>query len=132
MSFWSITKSIPTAFLNTFTRPWISDIRGILFIPSVLENVLAFLLAFFAILNKEKLDATKKNFVLFCFTFTIVLFLIIGLTTPIIGAIVRYKIPALPFLTFGLFLCVRKSQIPQIISQNPKLLRLIGSIESSK
>ena len=130
-SFWSILKSIPTALLNTFTRPWISDIRGILFIPSVLENILVFLLAFFAIRNKEKLDPNKKNFVLFCFTFTIVLFLIIGLTTPIIGAIVRYKIPALPFLVFGLLLCVNNTQITLLKSQNSRLSRLLNSIDHS-
>lgn len=130
-SFWSILKSIPTALLNTFTRPWISDIRGILFIPSILENILVFLLAFFAIRNKVKLDATKKNFVLFCFTFTIVLFLIIGLTTPIIGAIVRYKIPALPFLVFGLLLCVNNTQISLLKSQNSRLSRFLNSIDSS-
>ena len=130
-SFWSILKSIPTALLNTFTRPWISDIRGILFIPSVLENILVFLLAFFAIRNKVKLDPNKKNFVLFCFTFTIVLFLIIGLTTPIIGAIVRYKIPALPFLVFGLLLCVNNTHIPLLKSQNSRLSRLLNSIDHS-
>jgi hypothetical protein len=130
-SFWSILKSIPAALINTFTRPWISDIRGILFIPSVLENILVFLLAFFAIRNKVKLDPTKKNFVLFCFTFTIVLFLIIGLTTPIIGAIVRYKIPALPFLVFGLLLCVNNTQIPLLKSQNSRLSRLLNSIDLS-
>jgi hypothetical protein len=130
-SFWSILKSIPAALINTFTRPWISDIRGILFIPSVLENILVFLLAFFAIRNKVKLDPTKKNFVLFCFTFTIVLFLIIGLTTPIIGAIVRYKIPALPFLVFGLLLCVNNTQIPLLKSQNSRLSRLLNSIDHS-
>lgn len=130
-SFWSILKSIPTALLNTFTRPWISDIRGILFIPSVLENILVFILAFFAIRNKEKLDATKKNFVLFCFAFTIVLFLIIGLTTPIIGAIVRYKIPALPFLVFGLLLYVNTTQFPLLKSQNSRLSRLLNSIDHS-
>jgi hypothetical protein len=130
-SFWSILKSIPTSLLNTFTRPWISDIRGILFIPSVLENILVFSLVFFALRNKDQLDAAKKNFVLFCLTFTIVLFLIIGLTTPIIGAIVRYKIPALPFFVFGLLLCVKQSQLTQITKRNSRLVRIINSIDHS-
>jgi hypothetical protein len=69
--------------------------------------------------------------VLFCFTFTIVLFLIIGLTTPIIGAIVRYKIPALPFLVFGLLLCVNNTQIPLLKSQKRNFTRLFNSIDHS-
>ena len=30
------------------------------------------------------------------------LFAIIGITTPITGALVRYKVPALPFLVIGI------------------------------
>ena len=33
-----------------------------------------------------------------------ILFILIGLTTPVIGAIVRYKIPALPFFLMFVFL----------------------------
>ena len=41
-------------------------------------------------------------FVLFCMIFTILLFILIGLITPVLGAIVRYRIVALPCLVFVL------------------------------
>jgi hypothetical protein len=44
---------------------------------------------------------------------------------------VRYKIPALPFLVFGLLLCVNNTQIPLLKSQNSRLSRLLNSIDLS-
>jgi hypothetical protein len=37
---------------------------------------------------------------LFCFSFTLITFTFVGLTTPVAGTLVRYKIAALPFLVF--------------------------------
>ncbi len=33
-----------------------------------------------------------------CLSFITILFVLIGLTTPVLGALVRYKVPALPFV----------------------------------
>ena len=34
----------------------------------------------------------------YCLSFIVILFVLIGLTTPVLGALVRYKVPALPFI----------------------------------
>jgi len=107
-TFLSILFNFPIGLFNTLTRPWPTDIHGILFIPPLLENILIIALIVFALLQPNKLDQQQKSFVWFAATFTIILFSIIGITTPIIGAIVRYKIPALPFL-FILLLCAIRS-----------------------
>jgi hypothetical protein len=48
--------------------------------------------------------------------------LIIGLTTPIIGAIVRYKIPAIPFLMIAALMFFDSQKLPKSITQNKLLL----------
>jgi hypothetical protein len=40
---------------------------------------------------------SNRNLFLFCFFFIITFYALIGLTTPVMGAIVRYKAPLLPF-----------------------------------
>jgi len=57
------------------------------------------LLSFFSGLKRRvKQTIERKNIFWFCVFFVLILFTIIGLTTPVSGALVRYKIPALPFL----------------------------------
>jgi hypothetical protein len=109
---WSFIQATPTALINTFTRPWPTEIKSILF------------LSWF---YGKRIEPKQWKFVIFCLTFSIVLFLIIGLTTPIIGAIVRYKIPAIPFLMISALIFFDSQKLPKSISQN-KLLVWINSL----
>ena len=47
----------------------------------------------------------------FCACFVILLFTLIGLTTPILGAAVRYKIPAIPFLVIAFLFILDKQKL---------------------
>jgi hypothetical protein len=71
--------------------------KGLLICLSILENsllILALIVAlFFSEIKKEHLPI-----VLFSLCFISCLYLITGFTTPVLGAIVRYKVPAMPFL----------------------------------
>ncbi len=104
----SILYNLPVGLLNSLTRPWPNDMHGLLFIPPFLENLVILFLIALVIIYPNRLDLKQKAFIWFAATFTVILFSIIGITTPIIGAIVRYKIPALPFL-FILLLSAIKS-----------------------
>jgi hypothetical protein len=110
---WSLISHLPLGILNSFTRPWPHDIHSVLFIPPVIENILILGLILAVLIKQQGLNTKQKAFVLFSICFTLILFAIIGLTTPILGAMVRYKVPALPFLFFSLMLLLRTKAIDQ-------------------
>jgi uncharacterized protein with HEPN domain len=56
-------------------------------------------------------------------SFVIIQLLIIGETTPIIGAIARYKVPALPFLMISFLFMLDKNKLLKRIPIFEKLLR---------
>lgn len=99
---WGIAKVVPEGITNCFVRPLPWKKGNLIYIPSILENVFILFLIFIGIVSrfksKNQLTKEHKNLLWFCITFTLILFTIIGITTPVAGALVRYKVPALPFL----------------------------------
>jgi hypothetical protein len=121
---WSFIKASPKAFINTLTRPWPTELKGILFYPPLFENLFIIFILFMGWFYRKKVNSQQWKFIVFCLTFSILLFVIIGLTTPIIGAIVRYKIPAIPFLIFVALLFLDDSKLPQKLRSNKFILWL--------
>lgn len=93
----SVVKMIPLALLNTFGKPFFIGDRNKLETFASIENALLllfFILAFFY----SDFKNVKWNLVCCFISIVFMSFLLIGLTTTISGAIVRYKVPFLPFL----------------------------------
>ena len=121
---WSFLCNIPEGLFNAIFRPFLWD--G--FIPSfspvvlasALENVI--LIVIFILCFKWFSKPTSKmlSYAFFCFSFTLLLFTLSGVVTPIIGTLVRYKIPAISFLLMGCFLLIDAQKIGEI-----KLLKRI-------
>ncbi len=106
-TFFSVVKNVPLGILNSFIRPLPSSSISIMAIPAIVENVfvlVALFLSFFSIINPLSWkDRKKNNWLLFQISFVLILFAIIGVTTPVAGALVRYKVAALPFLGVTLY-----------------------------
>lgn len=89
-------------------RPFIWEGRSIVLVMAGFEN--AFLLFFtLYILFKTKITGSfkiiaKNPLLLFCITFTLLFAFMIGLTTSNFGALVRFKIPIIPFFVATLFI----------------------------
>jgi hypothetical protein len=109
---WSILKAIPLALFHVFTLPWFSQVKSPLYLFSIFENLIFFSLIPLSIFYFEKPNKSSIKFIVFSIIFILTLFTIIGLTTPVIGALVRYKMPALPFLFFGLLSFINFNLIP--------------------
>ena len=124
--FWSLLLSSPEAIFNVFTKPWPNELNSILYIPSFIENAVILLLLFTTFVYRKALKVKEWDFVIFCLSFCIILYTVIGLTTPITGAIVRYKIPAIPFLMMAVFMLMDFDKIPIRVTQN-KLSRWINT-----
>jgi len=104
-TFISFLVNTPKAVFNVFFMPHIFMKQSVLSLFSALENFIFIILLIITIFN-FKTNLKPNSFFIFCLVFTLFTFALIGLTTPVYGAIVRYKIPALPFLTVLIFLCL--------------------------
>jgi len=124
--FWSVLIATPEAIFNVFTKPWPNELNSILYLPAFIENAVIIFLLLFCMVYRKTLSSREWDFVIFCISFCVILFAVIGLTTPITGAIVRYKIPAMPFLFMAVFMFMNPNQLPKICTEN-KLSRWINT-----
>lgn len=90
------------ALINTLFRPTIIDATSLLSFIAGIENLIIIILIAFAIIFPLKPSEKQKQFIYFSICFTILLSIFIGLIVPVLGAIVRYKIPYLPLIYLSL------------------------------
>ena len=96
-SFSSFVKLIPQSFFNVLCKPFFFDSRSILELMASLENLLFFVFFIFCFWFRVK-DKIDLNLLLLCLTLVITSFVLVGITTTVLGAIVRYKTPFIPSL----------------------------------
>jgi hypothetical protein len=96
----------PKAIIAGLYRPFLWEAGNVLMIFSGLENFVLLLLSLFIIFRVGPLNfirqVSKEPFLIFAIVFAVVLSFFIGLTTANFGALVRYRIPMLPFFVFML------------------------------
>ena len=92
--YWQLIQNIPEALMNSFLEPIPKKSQSKLLLFSFLEN-LGYLLLILVFLFFPKKSTNDENRLLFSLVlFMLLIAVIIGWTTPISGAIVRYMIPA--------------------------------------
>jgi len=92
-SFTQLVLNVPEAIINTFFRPFPFDNGSFLKYPAMLEVWGLTLFIVLSILFKRKLEADSKNLIACLLIFALALALLIGWTTPVTGAIVRFRFP---------------------------------------
>tara|TARA_B100000809_G_C15127906_1_gene527072 strand:- start:2189 stop:3280 length:1092 start_codon:yes stop_codon:yes gene_type:complete len=107
----SLLTNIPNALLNTLVRPFLWECNALFVWLSAFENIVVLALIIIAIVFRKKMNTAQKNIFYFNLIFVFCLFTIIGLTTPVFGAIMRYKIPGLILLLISLLLLVDLQKI---------------------
>lgn len=122
-TFLSFLKNSPQALSNTFLRPFIWECKSGMMLVAGIENLLILLFIMLCIIFIKPLSSIPWEYVLFCLSFVVIQFLIIGCTTPVLGAIARYKVPALPFLMIAFLLLLDKNKLQQ---QFPILKKLFS------
>ena len=95
----------PKAIIAGLYRPFIFESGNAVMLLSGLENTALLLLSIF-VFFKAGIKYTLKQilgnpFVSMCFLFSVVLALGIGISTSNFGALVRFKIPLIPFFAIG-------------------------------
>lgn len=96
-SFSSFAKVVPKSFYNVLCKPFFYDAKGALDLLASLENFLFLILIVFCVVYRNP-SLINSNLLWFCVFLVLCSFLLVGLTTTVLGAIVRYKVPFLPFL----------------------------------
>ena len=97
----SIIKAIPNALNNTLIRPYPWECKSPFVWLSLIENLMIlFIIAITVVFRKR--NNNDYSIIYFTLLFSLILLTLIGLTTPVFGAIIRYKIPAILFLLIGL------------------------------
>jgi len=103
----SFLKSAPLAFVKTLLIPLTEKQLKKIYYLNSFENTLFILGLLFMFLSINKNSVVHPVF-LFSISFALLLFVLIAYTTPLVGALVRLKMPALPFLFFSILLIVNK------------------------
>ena len=101
-------KLLPAATFAGLFRPGLWESTKVTLIIAGIENtiILYFVLSFL-LRNKLRIlinIISGNSILLFCFMFSILFSFMIGLTTSNFGALVRFKIPFLPFLMCAIFI----------------------------
>ena len=95
-----IFKKSPDAILNTLFNPLSFDSGNKLILISTLETIFVLLILMLSLIFFRQPEQNDYPLLLFSLSFVIITFTLIGLTTPVAGALVRYKVITLPFLIF--------------------------------
>lgn len=88
-----LLTSAPKAIFNTLLRPFPNDPGGKLKYLAFLETLLVFGLITWTIIQRRETTSKERGFILAAIVFSILLALLIGWTTPVLGAIHRYRLP---------------------------------------
>lgn len=99
-----ILKAIPVGIWNVVFRPYLWEGKNIMMLASALENVVVLCVVLLCLLNFRQVNFGQLNLALFLLTASITYFALIGISTPVLGNIVRYRAPLLPLLLFALIL----------------------------
>lgn len=113
----SFIKAIPSSILTTLTQPSFFSIKSLFDRVFAMESFVVFLFTIIAlcygIYNYKKLPSL--HLLLFFITFIFLSALIIGITSPTVGGLVRYRIPTFIFLfilNFILIDSIWKKKLP--------------------
>ncbi len=106
-TFFGLLSKFPIASFYGLYGPTLLEIRSPIMLFAALENTFLLVYSLLILLSKPiaKFRRLRNSpFLIFCLLYTLLFGFSIGLTTPNYGALVRFKIPLLPF--FVIFLMV--------------------------
>lgn len=107
-SFSNIMLNTPLAIFNALSRPWVWEADIWTKQLAAIENIVFLLALVYLIYKMDFQKSIRHPYFWFCLIFAISLLALSGLVTPNMGALVRYKSPALPFLFVALSMFGRK------------------------
>jgi hypothetical protein len=118
----SFVSQVPHALYMTFLSPITTWRNGPLGLMSALENLVILIGLILAFRWKRSWGEVDRPLLYFCVGYCLLLALVIGWTTPVIGALVRYRAPLLPFLIIAALCVADPKRIPWPAWMNMKMI----------
>ncbi|MCB0481357.1 MAG: hypothetical protein KDC83_07975 [Flavobacteriales bacterium] len=116
-TWWGLIKNGPYAIWNCFVQPSVFNANNVLMWGAAFEN-LFIILAVIVVMIFPNTQFLSSDRAAFSILFILVILVIIGWVTPISGALVRYKIPAIPFMLFLFFRGTNWSRIQNLFQKS--------------
>ncbi len=121
----SVLKALPIALVNATFRPFPHHINSPFMLLSGLENIIIILLLILVVFRFQSQVLQHPVFYI-ALAFALIILMLTGLVTPVVGAIVRYKVPALPFLVCVLIAVIDTEWIEKfLLARFPFLKRYL-------
>lgn len=112
LSAMSILLNVPAALWSAIIHPLITDAHNPFALFSAIENLLMLCCLLLSITFSKKVKSRYLPLFVLSVFFVVMLYILIGFTATTAGSLVRFKVPALPFLIFILVMLFDKSKIP--------------------
>jgi hypothetical protein len=98
----SVVAQLPAGLWDSMMKPYLWQSKNPMMLLSAAENMVILLLLILAIAYRDKKKTYDYNLLLFCCLSLVLYFSIIGIMTPVLGNLVRYKVILIPLLIFVL------------------------------
>lgn len=115
---WSFVVNIPQGLFNALFRPFIWEAYTPFIMLNAIENLLFF--AFMLLCFYFRKRTGVSNVSLYFLVYAVSLLTVVGMVTPIMGSLVRYKIPALPFLLMFFISMIDVEKVKRTIKKRNK------------
>lgn len=99
-----------------FFRPHLLEVYSPVVALAALENLLVIIMFLYIVIKFDRNGIYNSKMTIMALLFVILLMGFVGMITPVHGAIVRYKIPALPFLWFAFIHLAKLPDSPKMNS----------------
>lgn len=113
------------AIYNTVWMPLVFFKSNFLMLFSAIENLIILTAISIAGISAFKNYKNINNIFLFSLIFVCLSFILIGIITPVMGAIVRYRVPALPFLGIACIILINTTYFEKNIHALLQKIKLI-------
>ncbi|MFZ1692603.1 MAG: hypothetical protein WAT74_05315 [Flavobacteriales bacterium] len=118
-TWWGVIKKFPIATNAALFRPYAWEARTAVMMLSGLENLWVLLVAILAVIRAGPFFTLRAiggvPVLLMAVLFSLLFAFMVGVTTPNFGALVRFKIPMVPFFISSLYIVVHLGQIKRAL-----------------
>lgn len=115
----SLLKNAPEALLNSFLRPFPWDASGALSYAGIIENILILGYLLLVVLFFKRPNKSQFNIAISLVLAGSLVLLVVGWTTPISGALIRYKTPGVLALLCGATFFFNLQKVIRFLKTNP-------------
>lgn len=114
----SVITATPNGIWNSLARPYLWETKNPMTLLCAFENILVcFVMLFCIFLVLKQGNFSQANSMLFLLLFALSYMALIGISTPVLGNLVRYKAPLLPLLLFAFVVVTDWQNAPQSLQR---------------